>query len=96
MRNNIEANWFSRNSWPAEKSSWLIPITVGLVIALALFTLGLSLVAWFIPKFLAVADSRWVRLLPAISILMISAAGLRNSLRKRREASRKVRKNLYH
>jgi hypothetical protein len=58
-------------------------IALGVLIALAGFTLVLSGLAWFIPKFLHFADSRWAHFLPAISVLFICASGLVRYLRKR-------------
>jgi hypothetical protein len=43
----------------------------GVFIAATAFLLLLSFVAWFMPKFLVFADSRWAKLLPAISFLFI-------------------------
>jgi hypothetical protein len=58
----------------------------GVFLAAAAFLLLMSLVAWFMPKFLLLADSRWAKLLPAISFLFImwSANRFRRAKLKRR------------
>jgi hypothetical protein len=91
MHEHKPVAWFGKSSWPAEQSSWAMSIAVGALIAVAGFTLILSGVAWFVPKFLRFADSRWVHLLPAISILFISTSGLLHYLRKRRPSIRRAR-----
>jgi hypothetical protein len=72
----VELALSGKSSWPAEKSSLAMSIALGVLVALARFTLVLTGLAWFMPKFLQVADSRWAPLLPAISVLFISASGL--------------------
>ncbi len=73
-----------KSSWPVDKSQWAMSIASGTLIAAAGFTLLLSALAWFMPKFLSFLDSRCARLLPVISILFICAGGLVRYLRKRR------------
>jgi hypothetical protein len=82
-----------KSSWPAEKSSLAMSIALGVLIALAGFTLVLSGLAWFMPKFLHFADSRWAPLLPAISVLFIYVSGLVRYLRKRQNTARKLAKS---
>jgi hypothetical protein len=84
MNEHKEVVGFGKSSWQAEKSSWAASIGLGALIAAAGFTLVLWAVAWFIPKFLLFTQSRWARLLPAISIFFISISGLVHLLRKRR------------
>jgi hypothetical protein len=59
-------------------------IASGALIAAAGFTLLLSALAWFMPKFLGFVDSRWAPLLPALSVLLICASELVRYLLKRR------------
>jgi hypothetical protein len=47
-------------------------------------------VAWFMPKFFLLIDSRWGHLLPAISILIICISGLLRYRLRRQKTSVKV------
>ncbi len=87
MNEHKELVGFGKSSWPAEKSHWAMSIALGMLIAAASFTLVLSVVAWFMPKFLLFVDSRWARVLPAISLLFICASGLMRSRLKRQKTS---------
>ena len=69
----------------SEKSSWAKSIVLGTLIAGASFTLILWTVAKFMPKFLLIAESKWARVLPAISVLILSISGLFHYLHKRRK-----------
>ena len=91
MNERKEVVEFGKSSWQAEKSSWAVSIALGALIAAASFTLVLAAAAWFMPKFLSFTQSRWARLLPAISILFISTSGLVHFLRKRRSNIRRTR-----
>jgi len=91
MNKHREVLRFGENSGPAEKSTWGLSIALGVLIAAASFTLVLSAVAWFMPKFLGFTQSRWARLLPAISILFISTSGLLQYRRKHHTSIRKAR-----
>ncbi|HEX7288960.1 MAG TPA: hypothetical protein VF532_22435 [Candidatus Angelobacter sp.] len=57
----------------------------GALITAAAFSLVLSFVAWFMPKFLVFADSRWSKLLPLVAFffIMLSARRLRRAKFKR-------------
>ena len=91
MGDHKPAASLSESSWPAEKSSWAVSIGLGSFIALAGFTLVLSGMAWFMPRFLRFVDSRWAHLLPAISVCFIAASGILQYLRKRRTSLRRAR-----
>jgi hypothetical protein len=76
MSKHKEVGPFGKRSWSAEKSHWATSIALGALIAAGSFMLVLSVVAGFMPKFFLFLDSRWARLLPAISILFISIGAL--------------------
>ena len=80
---------FGVTSWPTEKLAWVKSVALGTLIAAAGFTLALSFLAWFIPKFSIFSESRWGRLLPAITILFISTGGLLRYFRNRRTSIRR-------
>ena len=91
MREHKPMASFVERSRPADKSQWAISLALGALIAAAGFTLVLSALAWFMPKFLRFADSRWAHFLPVISILFVYANGLVHSLRKRRTSTQRAR-----
>jgi hypothetical protein len=87
MNEHKEVLGFEKSSWPAEKPQRAMSIVFGILIAAASFTLVLSAVAWFMPKFLLFVDSRWARVLPAISLLFICVSGLVRYRLKRQKVS---------
>jgi len=56
-------------------------ILSGAVISAAAFMLLLWALAWFMPRFLHFADTRYAKLLPAMAFLLIIAGGVLRSLR---------------
>jgi len=87
MSEHKEVGRPGKSSWQEEKPQWATSIALGVLIAAASFTLVLSAVAWFMPKFFLFADSRWARVLPAISFLFICAGGLVRHRLKRQKTS---------
>jgi hypothetical protein len=86
MSEHTEAESFGKRSRPSGKSQRAISIALGLLIVVAGFALVLSIVAWFVPKFLRFANPRSAPLVAAISILFICTSGLVRYLRKRQNS----------
>jgi len=75
------------NNRPVDRSDRLVPVIGAFLISVALFLLVFWGVAHFLPRFLSFSESRWARILPAISWLLIAFVGWavvrrRNSLSK--------------
>jgi hypothetical protein len=83
MSEHREVGLFGKSSSPVEKSHLARSLTLGALIAATSFVLVLSAVAWFIPKFFLIMDSRWAPVVRAISVLSICVGGLALCLRKR-------------
>jgi hypothetical protein len=71
MSEHKEVGWFGKSSRPAEKSHWATSLALGALIAATSFMLVLSAVAWFMPKFFLIMDSRWAPALRASLLLLI-------------------------
>lgn len=65
------------------RSPRALSILWGVMISAAAFIVLLIAVGWFTPRFLRFTDSKWMNLLPGLTIVFISASGLIRSLRKR-------------
>lgn len=93
MSEHREVGLFGKSSWPVEKSHLARSLALGALIAATSFVLVLSAVAWFMPKFFLIMDSRWPPVLRAISMLSICVSGLALYLRKRHRTSGKMPKS---
>jgi hypothetical protein len=92
MSEHKEVVLFGKSSSPLQKSHWATSLTLGALIAATSFTLVLSAVSWFMPKFFLIMDSRWATVLRASALLSIFVNGLGLYLRKRHLTSGKMPK----
>ena len=93
MSEHKEVGWFGKSYRAAEKSHRATSIALGALLAVASFKLVLSAVAWSIPKFFLIMDSRWAPVLSAISVLFVCVSPLVFHRRKQHQTSGRLPKS---